>query len=754
MHCHVHGCAAHRRSVGRGRRGWRVGRARSGRRLPGQLGAGGDGRRGRQGGRGGPRRRARSGRRPPRRNGRRPCTGPRTRVAAVADELAPGARPPRWASRWADARGGVEAGVGTLRQYAELGPVHGGRTLHGATDAIDLMAPQPRGVVAAITPWNDPVAVSCGPARRGPGHRQRGALQAERAHPGDRLAAGPAARPRSCRPGCCRCSTGGAEVGAALAAQEVDVVAHVGSTATGRAIAAACARTGAKVLLENGGSDPLIVDARRRPGAGRPSRRRSGAFANAGQICVAVERIYVHRDVADAFLAALVERAEALRTGPGRDPRTELGPLVDRRHRDHVHAAGDRGGGRRARGCCTGGDGAGRAGRVLPGRPCWPTAADDMAVVREETFGPVAPVVVVDSFDEALRWAARLPVRAGRHGADRVDEPRRSGPGGSCRWARSRSTRCSAGAPGGAAHPRRGSGQGFGYGPELLDEMTATKAVHIERARAAATGERRGRTRRWRVGPYRVGRARTAAGQRRRGPCGSRRSLAFWMALTSSGLVMLDRPGTSSFGPPSSGGPWWRWRPRRRPSVPAAPGRRRRPARRWGPCGPSAPSGRRPSRTVLHARRRRCGAPAPPRRTSRPPSRASSPRCAAPSPGSVAACWAGTSRPGISSSSVSTGFRLHAFPATGPANPERRVCRFPPPGYRRARRSRTTGHPAAGAQGAGMTTHGARPARRRTGRPRIPGRMRQLSWSHLARACWSAACGASSRTTAPTGRRR
>ena len=62
----------------------------------------------------------------------------------------------------ADARGGMEAGVAALRQYAELEPLHRGRSLQGLWDATDLMVPGPRGVVAAITPWNDPVAVPCG----------------------------------------------------------------------------------------------------------------------------------------------------------------------------------------------------------------------------------------------------------------------------------------------------------------------------------------------------------------------------------------------------------------------------------------------------------------------------------------------------------------------------------------------------------------------------------------------------------------
>ncbi|EEP74454.1 aldehyde dehydrogenase, partial [Micromonospora sp. ATCC 39149] len=255
-------------------------------------------------------------------------------VQAATDELA-AAVTAEMGKPLADARAGVEAGVGTLRQYAELAPVRGGRTLLGGTEAIDFMAPGPRGVVAAITPWNDPVAVSCGllgaalvtgnvvlykPSERTPATGWLLARALDAALP----------------PGVLSVLTGGGEVGAALAGADVDVVAHVGSSPTGRAIAAAAARTGAKALLENGGSDPLVIDAGIDP-VWAAEQAALGAFANAGQICVAVERIYVHRDVAEDFVDALVRRAEALRVGPGRDPQTELGPLVDRRHRDHVH---------------------------------------------------------------------------------------------------------------------------------------------------------------------------------------------------------------------------------------------------------------------------------------------------------------------------------------------------------------------------------------------------------------------------------
>src|SRR5690349_4848943 len=82
-------------------------------------------------------------------------------VAAAADELAV-VMSAEMGKPVGGARDSVTAGVGTLRQYAELGPTHRGRQLAGNDDAIDLMAYGPRGVVAVITPWNDPVAVSCG----------------------------------------------------------------------------------------------------------------------------------------------------------------------------------------------------------------------------------------------------------------------------------------------------------------------------------------------------------------------------------------------------------------------------------------------------------------------------------------------------------------------------------------------------------------------------------------------------------------
>jgi acyl-CoA reductase-like NAD-dependent aldehyde dehydrogenase len=381
-----------------------------------------------------------------------------------------------------DARGGVDAGVSTLRQYAELGPLHRGRSLQGSWDATDLMVPGPRGVVAVITPWNDPVAVPCGligaalvtgntvvfkPSERTP-------------HTGLELARLLA---HELPTGVLEVVVGDGSAGAWLSEdEEIDLVAHVGSTAAGRAIAAAAARTGAAVLLENGGNDPMIVDSDVDP-EWAAEQAALGAFANAGQICTSVERIYVVAEVAEPFLEALTLRAEALTTGPGSDPSTQLGPLVDERMRQAVHAQVSEAVAAGARvhtgGVVPQGTGTFYPATVLSG--CTP----GMSVMREETFGPVAPVRVLPDFDATLDAA-----RQDRYGLaavvltasmEHTQRAWRELPVGTVKV-----NAAFGGAPGGAAHPRGASGSGFGYGPELLDEMTVTKVVHLGTPRPRA----------------------------------------------------------------------------------------------------------------------------------------------------------------------------------------------------------------------------------------------------------------------------
>ncbi|MCX7523137.1 aldehyde dehydrogenase family protein [Microbacterium sp. STN6] len=364
---------------------------------------------------------------------------------------------------------GVNAAVQTLLQYAELGPLHRGESLRGPVDATDYSVPEPRGVVLVLTPWNDPVAVAAGligaavvsgntvihkPSERCP---HLGSLLGEvlaEAFPADVV----------------QTAMGGSAVGNLLVEQPgVDVIAHVGSTRTGERIARAAALTGAHVIRENGGNDPLVVDQGVDP-VWAAEQAALGAFANAGQLCTSVERIYVHERVADPFVLALVAEARH------REETGELGPLVDRRLREAVHrqVSASVGQGAQVRAGAYVPDGAGSYYPATVLTECAP----GMPVMTEETFGPVAPVQVVGGFDEALELAGRdrygLAATVLTSSMENAQRAASELPFGTVKI-----NDVFGGAPGGSAEPRRDSGSGYGYGPRLLDEMTTTKVVHL-----------------------------------------------------------------------------------------------------------------------------------------------------------------------------------------------------------------------------------------------------------------------------------
>jgi len=376
----------------------------------------------------------------------------------------------------ADSRGGVEAGIGAVEQYAELGPLHRGSSLQGSWAATDSMIRVSRGVAALCLPWNDPVAIAC-------------AQIAANLVVGNTVICKPSEKTplataevirllnEELPAGVLQIAVGDGALGAALAASpEVDVVVLVGSIGAGRSVASACARRGAKSVLELGGKDPLIVDAGVDP-AWAAGQVATGCFANAGEICTSVERVYVHAEVADAFLDELVVRAKALRVGPATDASTEMGPLIDEAQRAvveaHVREAVVAGAEVLCGGAPLEGPGSYYPPTVLAGvRP-------GMAVVEEETFGPVAAVQVVESFDEALALADGTPYGL----AAVVLTPDMDHAQRALRELRVGTVKVNAafgGAPGGAATPHGASGEGFGYGPELLDELTRVRVLHVE----------------------------------------------------------------------------------------------------------------------------------------------------------------------------------------------------------------------------------------------------------------------------------
>ncbi|VTR78821.1 aldehyde dehydrogenase family protein [Cellulomonas hominis] len=368
-----------------------------------------------------------------------------------------------------------------LDEAATTGLGATGRTLAGAGGALDVVRREPHGVVAVITPWNDPYPAAAGllAAALVTGNTVVHKPSERSAVPGwhlGRLVA------EALPAGVLNVVNGDGATGQALVEDpRVALVAQVGSTATGRRIAATAGARGARVLRENGGKDPILVDAGVDP-AWAAGQIATGAFTNTGQLCTSVERVYLHEQVADAVLAELVAIAEALVVGAPDDPATGLGPLVDAEQRAVVeaHVSGALAAGARA---LTGGTTPEGPGTYYP-----PTVLDgctaDMAVLTEETFGPVAAVTRVRDFDEGLRLAS-----AGRYGlAATVLTPDLEHALRAADELEVGTVKINAvfgGAPGGSADPRRDSGAGAGYGPDLLAAMTVLKAVHLEPAPGA-----------------------------------------------------------------------------------------------------------------------------------------------------------------------------------------------------------------------------------------------------------------------------
>jgi len=197
--------------------------------------------------------------------------------------------------------------------------------------------------------------------------------------------------------------TGDGSTGAALVASGVDKIMFTGSVATGRRVAEAAAKYLIPVVLELGGKDAMIVlDDANIVNAARGALW--GAFANCGQSCASVERCYVHESIAEQFIAEVVKETKRLRQSTNGDKVVDLGPMSTERQLSiverHVNQAINNGavaltGGERLRDV---------AGPFYP-----PTVltnvTHEMDVMREETFGPVLPIMTFRTDEEAVRLA-------------------------------------------------------------------------------------------------------------------------------------------------------------------------------------------------------------------------------------------------------------------------------------------------------------------------------------------------------------
>jgi len=196
---------------------------------------------------------------------------------------------------------------------------------------------------------------------------------------------------------------GDATTGAALIHSEIDKLIFTGSVATGKRIAVAAAERLLPVVLELGGKDPMLVldDADLDVAS---SAAVWGAFVNAGQACLSVERCYVHRSLYEPFLKACAEKTKKLRVGHGLDQDTDVGPMIHERQlrivESHVQDAMVHG----AR-VLAGGSRLPKLGKNFYEPTVLAYVTHEMRIMREETFGPVLPVMAFDSDEEAVRLA-------------------------------------------------------------------------------------------------------------------------------------------------------------------------------------------------------------------------------------------------------------------------------------------------------------------------------------------------------------
>ncbi|UYG06457.1 NAD-dependent succinate-semialdehyde dehydrogenase [Halomonas sp. M4R1S46] len=306
----------------------------------------------------------------------------------------------------AESRGEVAYGASFVEFYAEEAKRVAGETLpsHGADKRI-LVFREPIGVVAAITPWNFPLAMitrKCAPALAA---GCPVVIKPAEATPLTALALAKLAEDAGFPAGVINVVTASrpAEIGEVLTTDpRVRKVSFTGSTAVGKRLLTQCAGTVKKASMELGGNAPFIVFDDADLDAAVEGAVAS-KFRNSGQTCVCTNRLLVQAGVYEAFLDKLAARVAELQVGNGLDEGVVQGPLINHaavdKVRDHIADALAKGG----RLVCGG------EPHALGGTFFQPTVigevTDTMRVASEETFGPLAPVFRFERDEDAVAMA-------------------------------------------------------------------------------------------------------------------------------------------------------------------------------------------------------------------------------------------------------------------------------------------------------------------------------------------------------------
>ncbi|HKS34457.1 MAG TPA: NAD-dependent succinate-semialdehyde dehydrogenase [Enterobacteriaceae bacterium] len=308
-----------------------------------------------------------------------------------------------------EAEGEVEYAASFIQWFAEQGKRANGEIIPQAKPGSRILATrEPVGVVAAITPWNFPMAMltrKLGPALAA---GCTGVIKPANNTPLSAFALLTLAKKAGIPDGVLNAVAGNTpEISDAIMASDaVRKISFTGSTSVGKTLVRNAAETMKKVSMELGGNAPYIVfDDADMDAAVKGAI--ANKFRNAGQVCVSVNRFYIHESVYDDFVGRLSKAVQALRVGNGLDEGTEVGPLIESsavdKVREHVE------------------DALAKGAKILAGGKAhasggnfWqPTVlgecSDSMKLAQEETFGPVAACFRFTSEDEVIQRANNTP---------------------------------------------------------------------------------------------------------------------------------------------------------------------------------------------------------------------------------------------------------------------------------------------------------------------------------------------------------
>lgn len=304
-------------------------------------------------------------------------------------------------------------GVGEAARAGQIFKFFAGETLRLAGEVIPSVRPgvgvemtrEPVGVVGLITPWNFPIAIPAWKIAPALAYGNTVVFKPADLVPGCGHALAEILHESGIPAGVFNLVMGrGSVVGEAmLGSRHVNAISFTGSVATGKRIALACAESGKKGQMEMGGKNPMVVldDADLDTAVGSAV---NGAFFSTGQRCTASSRLIVTEKIHDRFVEAVTDKVKSLKVDNALKAGTEIGPVVDQNQLDqdlrYIELA-------REEGCeVIGGE---RLNRETEGFYLSPAlllgANNDMRTSREEIFGPVASVIKVADYDEALSVA-------------------------------------------------------------------------------------------------------------------------------------------------------------------------------------------------------------------------------------------------------------------------------------------------------------------------------------------------------------